>query len=145
LHTERDEAEDILTGEPVDCDYTSGPVDTANPGFDSLLSALKAFHEGQVGLDVLRIYHRELSRKLDESARNIEAMKVRDEAAEIKNLSLGALTYTRDAIDRLKDYIDNPGPDTLGQCVDSFLRSRGAVTFVNRKLDENILAAGIES
>ncbi len=125
-------------------DYTSGPVDVQNPTFGSLLSALKAFHEGDEELETLKTYHRVLSRQLKESRQNIREMEIHEGTEDTRNLSLGALLLLDETLARLGEYIEAPGPETLGLCVESLLNSRGAVTFVGRMLDANIAAAGIE-
>lgn len=135
---------ELIDGESIDLDYTSAPVDPDNPGLDSLLSALKGFHEGNVSADILRKYHKVLSVQLENSRKNIEAMQVTEAAQDTKNLSIGALAFLGETLDRLNDYIDAPGPENLGNCVESFMRSRGALAFVHRKLDENIAAGKVE-
>lgn len=128
----------------VDVDYTSAPADPDNPAFDSLLDALRAHHEGEIGLDVLKTYHTELSKQLQHSRSNIQAMEVAPESQETKDISLGALTTVQDTIDRLDDYIREQNPQTLADCVSSLLNSKGQVAYVHKILDENIASAGIE-
>jgi hypothetical protein len=123
-------------GEELDLDLTSAPVDPANPSFDSFLSALQAFHEGKVGADVLKKYHSVLTAQVAKSESDIGRMKVSSDDEDFKNLSLGSLTLLRETLDRLHDYVSAPGPQTLAICIESFLRSRGAVAFLDKKLQE---------
>lgn len=133
-----------FNGEAAEVDYYSGIVDPDNPAFDSLLGALKAYSEGKADLDLLKKYHRGLTRQLEKSRTQIQEMKLSGDSEEMRSLSLGSLDMLNVAMDRLEDYIENPNPQNLGICVSIFLDARGAVTYVNKKLDKNASAAGIK-
>jgi len=128
----------------TDMPMTSGPVDPENPTFDSLLGALKACHEGEMGMDVLEKYHVELSRQLEESREYFKNMEITEVIQETRDMCLGSLGIVKITMDTLKAYIEKPAPETLGACVQSLLNSRAAMKYVHDILDENIKQADIK-
>lgn len=127
-----------------DIPMTSAPVDPENPGFDSLLGALKAVHEGEMGIDGLKKYHTGLQNQLNDSRDFISGMEIHRETGETRDLALGALGITQMMLDFLQNYIDDPNPDTLAACVQALLDSRAAMANIHYLLDKNIEAAGID-
>ncbi|MCD4784543.1 MAG: hypothetical protein K8T10_12040 [Candidatus Eremiobacteraeota bacterium] len=127
-----------------DTPLVSAPVDPDNPAFDSLLGALKAVHTGEMEMEVLVKYHRELSKQLEESRKDLESMKVADEAGEVKDLSIGSLDIVRVTMGLIGDYIEDPTDEKMADCVDSLLTSISITEYVRNLLDENIQAAGLK-
>ena len=123
-----------------DLTMTSAPVDPENPGFDSLLGALKGFHEGEYGKDVLEKYHTSLQSHLNESKSFIQDMEIHEETRETRDKALGSLGMVQMMLDSLKAYIESPNPDTLASCVQSLLDARASAAYVHSILDENIKA-----
>lgn len=128
-----------------DLDMTSGPVDPDNPEFNSLMSALKAVHEGTMGMEVLVKYHTGLQQQLNNSRSFIEGMSIHEETKQTRDMALGALGITQMMLDLLQKYIDNPNPATLGACVQSLLDSIAAMANIHYLLDKNIRESGIET
>ncbi len=126
-----------------DLNMMSAPVDPDNPGFDSLLGALKAFHEGQMDMDGLKKYHTGLQSQLNNSRYFITGMEIHAETKNTRDMALGALGITQMMLDMLKNYIDDPNPNTLAACVQSLLDSRAAMANIHYLLDKNIQDSGI--
>ena len=127
-----------------DISMTSSPVDPDNPGFDSLLGALKAVHEGEMEMEGLRKYHVGLQSQLNNSRDFIANMEIHDETRQTRDMALGALGITQLMLDLLQKYIDDPNPNTLAACVQSLLDSRAAMANIHYLLDKNIKDSGIE-
>lgn len=126
-----------------DITMTSSPVDPNNPGFDSLLGALKAVHEGKLGMQGLRKYHVGLQDQLNNSRDFIRDMEIHDETRETRDMAMGAIAVTQIMLDLLQKYIDDPNPSTLAACVQSLLDSRAAMANIHYLLDRNIKDSGI--
>lgn len=126
-----------------DITMTSAPVDPDNPGFDSLLGALKAVHEGQMGMNGLRKYHTGLQSQLNDSRDFITGMEIHDETRNTRDMALGALGITQMMLDLLQNYINDPNPNSLAACVQSLLDSRAAMANIHYLLDKNIKDSGI--
>lgn len=123
--------------------YNSAPVDPDNPGFDSLLSALKAFHEGEIGKPELEKYHTGLTAQLNQSRDFISNMEVNEASIDTKNICLGSLDMVQTCLNALQELINNPSKENMGFCVQSLLDAKTAVEYVHEALDQNIKEAGI--
>lgn len=123
----------------------SAPVNVENPGFDSLLSALKAVHTGEMEMDVLRRYHPALTAQLEASRQYILSMPEpegfegldRDQ----RNVALGALAVVGAMLDQLARYIEAPTQENVGACVDLLLKSQRMTNDVRSWLDQFVIAA----
>lgn len=123
----------------------SAPVNVENPGFDSLLSALKAVHTGEMGMDVLRRYHSALSAQLETSRQHILNIPVPEGFEGLdtdqRNMTLGALAVTRAMLDQVARYVDAPTQENVAGCVDLLLQSQRMTNDVRNWLDQFVVAA----
>ena len=128
-----------------DTSMMSAPVNLENPGFDSLLSALKAVHTGEMGMDVLRRYHPALKSQLEASRQHILSIAVPEGFegfdTDQRNMALGALAVTGALLDQLARYIDDPTPENVAACVELLLQSQRVTNDVRVWLDQFIAAA----
>ncbi|MCE1248393.1 MAG: hypothetical protein LWY06_17265 [Firmicutes bacterium] len=128
----------------LDLTYMSAPADANNPGFESLLSAMKAVHQGEADISLLQVYHDALTEQINDSRNEILDMEVSETTKDTKNMSLGAINIVSFMLDSIKIYLDSPSPENMGICVNAYLDARGAVEYVHKVLDANIEEAGIE-
>jgi len=128
----------------IDLTYMSAPADENNPGFESLLSAMKAVHQGEADISLLRKYHSVLTSQIDQSRNEILGMEVSESTRDTKNMSLGAINIVSFMLDSIKIYLDTPTPENMGMCVNAYLDARGAVEYVHKVLDKNIEESGTE-
>lgn len=123
----------------------SAPVNLENPGFDSLLSALKAVHTGEMGMDVLHRYHPALKSQLEASRQHI--LSIPEPAGfegldrDQRNTALGSLAVVGALLDQLARYIDAPTQENVGACVDLVLQSQRMTNDVRKWLDKFIVDA----
>lgn len=117
----------------------SAPVDLDNPGFDSLLSALKAVHTGEMGMDVLRRYHAALTSQIEASRRAIldlpipEGLESLD--SEQRNMALSGLAVVNALLDQLAAYITQPSQENVAACVQLLLQSQRLMEDLRAWLD----------
>lgn len=141
-HTMEDEK---IIADIDDNSMKSNPVNLENPGFDSLLSALKAVHTGEMGMDVLRRYHEGLTALLDSSRDDVASMEVPEQFKELidaqMRMTFAALDIVRVTLDFLRRYIDTPSDEAMAQCIDSFMNSQSVMASLNAMLDANARAA----
>jgi len=134
--------EELFKEEYGDVPLESMPVDPDNPTFDSLLGALKAVYSGEMELSVLEKYHRELSRQLEVSRKNITGINIPEEFKEIATpqmeMSIGALDIVQMTMDLLGAYIDDPTKEKMADCLVSLLNSQSVMRQLNQILDDNI-------
>jgi hypothetical protein len=128
----------------IKASYMSAPADESNPGFDSLLSAMKAVHEGSADISLLKTYHAALTDQINESRSSILEMEISEGSQDTKNMSLGSLDIIGFMLDSIEIYIDTPTPENMGLCVNAYLDARAAAEYVHNMLDNNIAAAGAE-
>lgn len=125
-----------------DVNVMSAEVNPENPGFDSLLGALKAVHTGEMGMDVLVRYHEALGEQLAASRDTIthlpEPEGMEGVAADQVALALSSLAMVQAMLDALARYIEEPSQERVGIVVDRLLQSQRIIRDVNAFLDQRI-------
>lgn len=139
--TEYTQAEE-LRARYGDVNVMSAPVDPENPGFDSLLGALKAVHMGEMGMDVLVRYHEVLMQQVAASRATITSLPepegMEGMAADQVALALSSLSLVQAMLDSVALYIENPSQERVAVCVDRLLQSQRIVRDLNAFLDDRI-------
>lgn len=79
--------------------FSSAPIDVEQPGFGSLLPALRLAREGQLDPHVLEAYHYGLSQHLAESRARLDAMEVPEA---LRPALEAALVATRGMLERME-------------------------------------------
>lgn len=127
--------------------YQSAPVDLENPGFASLLSALKEVHEGKLPPEVLLTYQRALSAELVDSRAGIEALAPPPEAEDWvvqaiedqKRMTDTALGMSQLVVDSLGQYVIAPSDEAMARCVQLFVQAQTVMAQLNDYLDAQSL------
>lgn len=124
--------------------YQSAPVDLEHPSFGSLLSALKEVHEGRLPAEALLTYQSALAAELRDSRAAVTAVtgpeEVREALEEQQKMTCTALDISQIAVDALGEYVASPSPETMAQCVRTFLQAQEVMGQLHVYLDG--LAAG---
>jgi len=123
-----------------DIETRSAPANPDDPGFDSLLDALRAVHTGELPMDVLVRYHDALGAQLAASRSAILAIEhppeFRDVAEAQTRIVVGGLDVMGTVLHFLQRYIDEPTADNVGAVVDMLLQAQRVMRDVNTHLDE---------
>ena len=139
--TEHTQAEE-LRARYGDINPMSAPVDPDNPGFDSLLGALKAVHTGEMGMDVLVRYLEALSAQLATSRQAITSLPepegMEGLASDQVAMALSSLAMVQAMLDALARYIEQPSQQAVAVCVDRLLQSQRILRDVTAFLDKRI-------
>lgn len=129
--------------------YQSAPVDLQNPSFASLLSALKEVHEGKLPPEALLTYQHALNAELADSRAGIESLQAPPGADESllqavedqKRMTDTALGLSQLVVDSLGQYVVNPSPESMAQCVQLFVQAQHVMGQLHEYLDEQAAGA----
>lgn len=102
-------------------DFESSPIDAANPGFASLLPALKRVRQGQIGPEVLEGYYAGLSQHLEDVRSKMEQIPI-PEGFEAQAEQAFAATYVileqmQGTLDCLHEYLATGEEQLLDEAI----------------------------
>lgn len=123
--------------------FQSAPVDLTNPGFGSLLSALKEVHEGKLPPETLLTYQQALHAELAESRAGIASLQppagadpaLVQAVEDQKRMTETVLSMSQLVVDSLGQYAASPGEEAMGRCVQLFVQAQQVMAQLHAYLD----------
>lgn len=100
-------------------DFDNVPVDTANPGFASLLTVLKQARAGQVDTPTLEAYYNSLALQLEDVRVRMDSIAIpegfEEQAEQAFAATFGILDQMAVTLEYLGEYLNNPDPGLLDE------------------------------
>lgn len=120
----------------------SAPADPDHPAWNSLLDALRQVSEGSLPMDALQRYHDALS--VDLAQRRKDLLDLPEQTDSVR-VVLGGLAVTAVVLDRLQEYVNEPGAERLADVVETLLQAQSVALQVDHFLDRQDAASDSES